>query len=178
MSSDEKLIKACIAGKKRAQRAFYNTFAPKMFAVSLRYMADKEKAEDVLQDSFIKIFRNLKNFRSEGMLEAWIRRIVVNTAISQIKKDKKWIFEDQEDFEDSVLETDENVYMPDADTVLSLFEQLPPGYRTVLNLYAVDDYSHKRIADELKISVNTSKSQLRKARRMLRKLIDSLEEVE
>lgn len=171
--NDETLIQACVSGNEKAQFQLFGQFAPKMMAVCMRYSENREMAEDVLQDSFVKVFKNLKKFTNEGSLEGWIRRIVVNTALDTIRKNKKRKYDSQiesvsylapqDDFiEESLMAKD----------LMKIINQLPSGYKVVFNLYAIDGYSHKEIAETLKISENTSKSQYSRARAQLREILE------
>ena len=171
--NDETLVKECVSGNVKAQRQLFDRFAPKMLGVVMRYINDKERAEDVLQDSFIKVFKNLYKFEHSGSLEGWIRRIMVNTALDQIRKNKK---------RQNNVELDDDGYFElkhesnaeeilQAESLLKLVQSLPEGYRTVFNLFAIEGYSHKEIAKELGITENTSKSQYSRAKSTLRELL-------
>jgi RNA polymerase sigma-70 factor (ECF subfamily) len=158
------------------QEELYRRFSPRMYAVCLRYAANAEEAEDILQEGFIKIFKKLDSFRSEGSFEGWIRRIFVNTAIEHFRR-KKYLQPVTEKEETSI----EGKYVTVLDSLaerdmLGLVQQLSPGYRTVFNMYVVEGYTHKEIADMLGISEGTSKSQLSRAKTilqdMVRKFID------
>src|SRR5690606_19484611 len=146
----------------------YRKYARVMFHVCLSYCADRDQAKDILQEAFIKAFRNLGTFKTGNSLEGWLRRIVVNTAIDQLRKSRKWSFitstgqlDDPEDMEELP------VFPYSTDQVLGLIRELPPGARTVFNLFALDDLSHKEIASRLNISEGTSKSQYKRARDLL-----------
>jgi RNA polymerase sigma factor (sigma-70 family) len=183
MVPDQKLIEGCIEGKRKAFALLYRRYAAGMLGVCLRYCRNRAEAEDVLQEGFIKVFGNIGNFRKEGSLEGWIRRIVVNTAIDHYNKMNREGY--PVNIED-INETDlgEEPEQPDEDTLfredfseddlLAVIQQLPNGYRVVFNMYAVEGFSHQEIADTLNISVNTSKTQLFKARRWLRKSLAGL----
>ena len=158
------------------QEELYRRFSPRMYAVCLRYAGNAEEAEDILQEGFIKIFKKLSSFRSEGSFEGWIRRIFVNTAIEHFRR-KKYLQPVTEKEETSI----EGKYVSVLDNlaeqdILGLVQQLSPGYRTVFNMYVVEGYTHKEIADMLGISEGTSKSQLSRAKvilqEMVRKFID------
>lgn len=173
------LIQGCIAGERRMQEELYNRFSPKMFAVCLRYAGNADDAQDILQDGFVKIFKNLSRFRSEGSFEGWIRRIFVNTAIEHLRRRKflKPIDEKEENTipykEVTVLDS-----LGEKD-IMNLISQLSPGYRTVFNMYVVEGYTHKEVGDILGISEGTSKSQLARARMILQeKVVKFLEEVD
>ena len=163
-------------GNRRMQEELYRRFSPRMYAVCLRYAGSAEEAEDILQEGFIKIFKKLDSFRSEGSFEGWIRRIFVNTAIEHFRR-KKYLQPVTEKEETSI----EGKYVTILDSlaerdILGLVQQLSPGYRTVFNMYVVEGYTHKEIADMLGISEGTSKSQLSRAKTilqdMVRKFID------
>lgn len=169
--SDRDLIQGCIDGNRRMQEELYKRFAPKMYAVCLRYAGKAEEAEDILQDGFIKIFRKLSGFRSEGSFEGWIRRIFVNTAIEHFRRKNylQPITEQEEDHIDgkylSVLDS-----LAEKD-IISLIQDLSPGYRTVFNMYVIEGYTHKEIGDSLGISEGTSKSQLSRAKGILQDMV-------
>lgn len=153
------------------QRELYQRFAPKMYAVCLRYAGNAEEAEDILQEGFIKIFNKIGSFRSEGSFEGWIRRIFVNTAIEQFRK-KNYLKPITEVEENTV----EGKYLSVLDTlaekdIIQLVQQLSPGYRTVFNMYVVEGYTHKQISEILGISEGTSKSQLSRAKLILQDLV-------
>lgn len=158
-------------GNRKMQYELYQRFAPKMYGVCLRYAANAEEAEDVLQEGFIKVFKKLYSFRSEGSFEGWIRRIFVNTAIEQFRR-KAYLQPITEREEASV----EGNYLSVLDNlaerdIISLVQQLSPGYRTVFNMYVVEGYTHKEIAEALGISEGTSKSQLSRAKLILQDLV-------
>lgn len=138
-----------------------------MYAICLRYTKNTDDAQDMLQDGFMKVFLNLKNFRSEGSFEGWIRRIMVNTILEKFRKGKAIQF--QEELDSAVMATESFDVLDNisVEEIMSIVSQLAPGYRTVFNLYAVDGYTHKEIADELGISEGTSKSQLARARKII-----------
>lgn len=173
--NEESLFKACFAGDPKGQRLLFDTYAPKMLAVAMRYIKDKERAEDVLQDAFVKVFQNIQKFKLEGSLEGWIRRIVVNTALDQIRKDKKH----QTDLElDGVAfelpelsHTEEKLQ---AEYLMKLVHALPDGYRMVFNLYAIEGYSHKEIAEMMGVTESTSKSQYSRAKNAIREVLEKL----
>jgi RNA polymerase sigma factor (sigma-70 family) len=174
--ADIKLLEGCKAGKRHFQSLLYNRYARSLFAVCLRYSGNHAAAEDLLQDCFIKIFRNIVDFRGEGSLEGWMKRIVINTALTEYrKKSKNLVFigidsigevanEEESDADFSLQVTPEN-----AKKLMSFIQKLPAGYKHVFNLYVFEDYTHKEISEALGISANTSKSQLAKARKFLQK---------
>ena len=167
----KRIIAGCKAGKPKAQRALYELFAAKMMAVCYRYARDEAEAEDILQDSFVKIFKKIENYEDKGSLEGWIRRIVVNTAIDLLRKRKH---------QKKELELNEAITEEISADVLDQLEleflykiihALPPGYRMVFNLYAIEGYSHAEIGKQLNISESTSRSQYTRARAMLKQRI-------
>lgn len=165
------LISGCIDGDRRMQEELYRRFSPRMYAVCLRYAGSAEEAEDILQEGFIKIFKKLNTFRSEGSFEGWIRRIFVNTAIEHFRR--KRYLQPVTDKEENTLEGN---YLSVLDNlaerdILELVQQLSPGYRTVFNMYVVEGYTHKEIGDMLGISEGTSKSQLSRAKVILQDMV-------
>lgn len=170
--SDSDLIAGCIRGDRKMQYELYQRYSPKMFGVCLRYAGNTEEAEDVLQEGFIKIFKKIDSFRSEGSFEGWIRRIFVNTAIEHFRR-KSYLQPITEREESTV----EGQYVSVLDSlaekdIIKLVQQLSPGYRTVFNMYVVEGYTHKQIADLLGISEGTSKSQLSRAKIILQDLVN------
>lgn len=154
------------------QEELYKRFSPKMYAVCLRYANNSEDAQDLLQEGFIKIFRNLHRFRAEGSFEGWIRRVFVNTAIEHYRKKSAQLSSVSEKEENTIEDTDitalDNLAEKD---ILNLIQELSPGYKTVFNLYVVEGYSHKEIGEMLGISEGTSKSQLARAKAILQKKV-------
>jgi RNA polymerase sigma-70 factor (ECF subfamily) len=176
MTVDKNIIEGCIAGKRSAQHQLYNKYSPGMLGVCLRYCRTLEDAEDVLQDGFIKVFKSIKSYRGEGTLGSWIKRIMINTALSQVKKNLNFTFEKAglTEINEPQDQTEEEIeFHPVSPEVLIKFiQEMPAGYRTVLNLYVFEEYSHKEIAGLLNISENTSKTQLFKARKFLRNKLE------
>jgi RNA polymerase sigma-70 factor (ECF subfamily) len=172
---DSALVKKCLNGDQRAQRMLFEKFAPKMLGVCMRYSKNSEQAEDVLQDGFVKVFTKLNYYKGDGSLEGWIRRIIVNTALDQIRKNTKFQDNVALDDVDYRLELKGNV-LEDlaAEDLLELINEMPEGYKIVFNMFAIEGYSHKEIAKELKISENTSKSQYSRARSYLKKKLEEL----
>jgi RNA polymerase sigma-70 factor (ECF subfamily) len=171
MISESDLIEGCIKGDRKMQYELYERYAPKMYGVCLRYAANNEEAEDILQEGFIKVFKKIGSFRSEGSFEGWIRRIFVNTAIEQFRK--KTYLQPITEQEESTIE---GKYLSVLDSlaekdIIELVQQLSPGYRTVFNMYVVEGYTHKQIAEALGISEGTSKSQLSRAKLILQELV-------
>ncbi|WP_107038501.1 RNA polymerase sigma factor [Brumimicrobium mesophilum] len=168
-----KQISDFINGDKKAFDCIYEQFAPAMFAVCIRYTHCKDDAQEVLQISFIKIYEARNSFNEERPLAPWIKSIVINSAINFLKKQRKMVLSSNEnDFSNNVEWTYPEIQKDDLKGRLMLvLQQLPDGYRTVFNLFVLDNLSHIEIAEHLGISVGTSKSQLSKARSMIQKLI-------
>ena len=165
------LIRGCLEGNRRMQEELYHRFSPRMYAVCLRYAGNAEEAEDILQEGYIKIFKKLDTFRSEGSFEGWIRRIFVNTAIEHFRR-KRYLQTVSEKEENTIEGNDISVLdKMAAKDIIALIKELSPGYRTVFNMYVVEGYTHKEIADMLGISEGTSKSQLSRAKVILQSLV-------
>jgi RNA polymerase sigma factor (sigma-70 family) len=170
--SESDLIEGCIQGDRRMQEELYRLFAPKIYAVCLRYSNNTEDAQDLLQEGFIKVYRNLHRFRAEGSFEGWIRRVFVNTSIEHFRKKSAKLSMVSEKEESTIEDNDISALESLAEKdVINIIQELSPGYRTVFNLYVVEGYSHKEIGDMLGISEGTSKSQLARAKAVLQKKI-------
>ena len=166
---DITLVNECVKGNARAQRMLFDKFAGKMMTVCLRYAKNTDQAEDVLQDGFVKVFMKLSDFKKEGSLEGWIRRIMVNTALDQIRKEVK--FKGDLDIEDVGYKLENNAFIEEemmAEDLMKLVRAMPDGYRVVFNMFAIEGYSHAEIAETLGVTENTSKSQYSRARAYLR----------
>jgi RNA polymerase sigma factor (sigma-70 family) len=166
--TEELILQGCINNVATAQQLLYDKYSPKMLAVCYRYARNKDDAEDMLQESFIKVFTQIKQFRGEGLMESWIRRIIVHTCINSLKKNKK--FSESVDLihaQSSKANTDEPTAVMQAKQIIDCIRLLPLGYRTVLNLYAIEGYSHKEIGELLDIEESTSRSQYTRAKVML-----------
>lgn len=171
----------CKRNDLKSQEQVYKMFYGKMMAVCRRYTNNEDQAKDILQNGFIKVFRNIENFNFEGSFEGWVRRIVVNTAIDFFRRKKKdylLMNENQslEDFEESLLDEeeadeDEGKIPFNVNDVIRAMQKLSPAYRTVFNLYVFEDLAHKEIAQQLDISIGTSKSNLAKAKANLKKIL-------
>ena len=174
--TEEELIKRCLKQDFKGQREVYNRYSGKMMGVCLRYIKDRGEAEGVMVGGFIKVFEKIGQYKGDGAFEAWIRRIMVNDSLTYIRKHKAMSVE---------VDLDQARHEPDYDylagqleeaDLMELIHQLPVGYRTVFNMYAIEGYSHKEIADMLDISENTSKSQLSRARSWLQQRLHESEE--
>jgi RNA polymerase sigma factor (sigma-70 family) len=165
--NEKELIQKCINQDPVSQRLLYERYSGIMYAVCLRYSTDADHAKDLLQEGFIRVFGHLGSYKFEGSFEGWVRRIFVNTAIENYRRNQKGkYFEEYDDKHDRSVSPDavSNLNMEE---LISLIQKLPDGYRTVFNLYVIEGYSHKEIAEELGITESTSKTQLRKARIVL-----------
>ena len=170
---DNTLVKECLNENPKAQKALFDKFAPKMLSVCLRYIKNTEKAEDVLQDGFIKVFVNLLNYKHSGVLEWWIRRIIVNTCLDELKKNKKLLLNISVEEVEYKLESNDFVLeQMMADDLLKLIQSMPEGYRVIFNMFAIEGYTHQEIATKLGISESTSKSQYFRARAYLKNRIE------
>lgn len=169
------LIEKCLKKDRKAQYEFYEKHAPRLYGVCLRYSKTTIDAEDILQEGFIKIFRYLGNYRGEGSFEGWLRRIMVTTAMNYYKKKNLMNREvEPESIRIPLYSDHEIVSEMSHKELLSFIHDLPHGYRTVFNLNTIEGYSHKEIGEIMQISVNTSKSQLSRAKSSLRKRIETL----
>ncbi len=171
MKELEQLIKDCVAGKQKAQAQLYHMFNAKMYGVCLRYAKDSTEAEDNLQDGFIKVFTNLKNFRNDGSLEGWIRRIMINVSLEKIRKQHLMYPVEDVAIYDSINYSDDVISKISADDLMKLIQELSPRYRLVFNLYVIEGLSHQEIAKEMSITQGTSKSNLARAREILKKKV-------
>ena len=170
--SFKRLVKACLEGNREAQRTLYESLSPKMFPVCLRYMGSREEAEDVLQEGFVTLFSKLDSYSGKGSFEGWARKIFVNTALMQLRKND--VLKESEDLEGAwdISSQDPTIIQNIGyQELLEIIESLPPGFRTVFNMYVIEGYSHKEIGEALGISENTSRSQLQRARMILQKKI-------
>ncbi|MBO7117886.1 MAG: RNA polymerase sigma factor [Bacteroidales bacterium] len=168
----KRLLKACIKGDREAQKTLYESLSPKMFPVCLRYMSSREEAEDVLQEGFVTLFSKLDSYSGKGSFEGWARKIFVNTALMQLRKND--VLKESEDLEGAwdISSQDPTIIQNIGyQELLELIESLPPGFRTVFNMYVIEGYSHKEIGEALGISENTSRSQLQRARVILQKKV-------
>ncbi|MCF8368510.1 MAG: sigma-70 family RNA polymerase sigma factor [Bacteroidales bacterium] len=177
MAVERKIVEDCIVGKRRAQTKLYKYFAPGMLGLCMRYSKSREEAEDILQEGFIKVFTNINKLKEISALASWIRSIMINTAITHLKKNKIY-FEPISDSNYPSEVQDDIIFEPvDQNTLIQIIQNLPDGYRTVLNLYVFEGYMHKEISNLLNISENTSKSQLSKARKMVRLKLDEINKI-
>lgn len=168
-AKETELIDGCRRQDRQAQKRLYEMYSSKMYALCCRYIREKMEAEDVLITAFTKIFDRIDQFKGDGSFEGWIRRVVVNESLSYLRKNKNMYVEVEMEAADREPDFDQLESHLQAEDLMKMIEALPSGYRIVFNLYAIDGYSHKEIADQLGISENTSKSQLSRARAALQK---------
>ncbi len=169
MPIENHIIEACLQNDRRAQKQLYEYFSGKLFVVAMRYMKNRESAEDVLQESFVKVFRHLDTFRFDCPIEAWLRKIVVNTALKALKKNANWALSLEGDFmiEESLHYSNEGFNELGYQELMAMIHDLPDGSRTIFNLYAIEGFKHHEIAELLGISEGTSKSQYSRAKSLL-----------
>lgn len=168
------IIKGCMEGHRIAQEQLYRIFSPKMYGVCMRYCRNRDEANDILQDGFIKVFEKIHQFRNQGSIEGWIRRIMVNTALEFFrKKSQVLVMEQVPEIND---ENDDDTWDLglSSNELLQLIQKLPDRYRMVFNLYVFEDLTHKEIAETMGISEGTSKSDLSRARALLQNKINLL----
>jgi RNA polymerase sigma factor (sigma-70 family) len=170
---DKALVEGCAKGERPAQQELFNRFSGKMLSVCKRYAENQEEAEDMLQEGFLKVFVKIEFFKNEGSLEGWIRRIMVNTALDLLRKNKN--LKNNVDLETTynLSSNQENALQSlGAEELMKMLNEMPVGYRTVFNLFVIEGYSHKEIGEMLEISENTSKSQFSRARAHLKNLLE------
>lgn len=178
----QELVAGCIENDRKSQRLLYEMFYGKMMGVCLRYANDSNQAKDILQDGFIKVFRNLERYNFSGSFEGWVRRIMVNTAIDYFRKSRSshvLLLPDEEGIEGVEDETEEMEFEinpteePDftMQDIISAMQELSPAYRAVFNLFVMENRSHQDIAEELNVSIGTSKSNFSKAKANIRKIL-------
>ena len=175
---DLKLIESCREGDRAAQKVLYERLAPRMFPVCIRYIGDREAAEDVLQDGFVTLFTRLDSYKGEGSFEGWARKIFVTTALMELRRKDALKMSDELDvvrgMKSETVSQLQNIGYKD---LMNLITQLPPGFRTVFNLYAAEGFTHKDIGEMLGISETTSRTQLSRARAWLQNKIKEIENV-
>ncbi|MEZ4799669.1 MAG: sigma-70 family RNA polymerase sigma factor [Flavobacteriales bacterium] len=180
MDEIKDIIEGCVRGEKRFQDRLFKKYASLLFGICLRYAKNKMEAEDVLQEVFVKIYQNIQSYHHDGSFEGWLRRIAVNTSITQYRKNLKHAY--QEDIDDVYLGNKPDLIVHEdheftKEELMHCIEKLPQGYKTVFNLYVVEGFMHKEIADMLGIDVNTSKSQLSRAKTYLQRELTLLSNI-
>ncbi|MDD5569951.1 MAG: sigma-70 family RNA polymerase sigma factor [Bacteroidales bacterium] len=169
------LIEGCKAGKRSFETELFNKYASAMLGICMRYARNKDEAEDIAQEGFVKVFLKIKEFRHEGSFEGWMKKIMVNTALNYHRNNLKHFFHKDIDEIEDRYETEEENYEEvnlREKELIEIIQSLPEGYRVVFNLYVFEEYGHKEIAESLGITESTSKSQLFKARRYLKKKVN------
>ncbi|MBP9069763.1 MAG: sigma-70 family RNA polymerase sigma factor [Bacteroidia bacterium] len=171
------IVNRCKQNDPKAQEILFNSFSKSLYGICCRYLKNRDDAEDVLQDSFIKILLNINQYRGEGNFEGWMKRITVNTALTYLKEKQKIKFETADKLyivDEPEEEIDQDIK---AEYILECLNELPMGYRTIFNLYLIEGFSHKEIAEQLGIKEATSRSQYSKGRQYLIELINKKEEI-
>ena len=175
---DHRLKDSCIKGDRASQKALYDRLAPRMFPLCIRYVCDRSLAEDVLQDGFVTLFTRLQDFKGEGSFEGWARKIFVTTALMNLrKKDALKMSEDLELARGMKADNTSQLQNLGYKDLMAMITELPTGFRTVFNMYAIEGYSHKEIGEILGISESTSRTQLSRARVWLQNKIKEREDV-
>jgi RNA polymerase sigma-70 factor (ECF subfamily) len=174
--SDQEIIKGCAKHDRKAQKVLYDKYSRFLMGICLRYASDRDEAEDILQDSFLKVFFNINDFSGTGSFIGWLRKVAVNTAITHYHKNLKFRYNidiDEYASSETGIESFEEDFFT-SDELYKVLNELSPGYRMVFNLYAVEGYKHKEIADMLGIDTNTSKSQYSRAKTVIRDRLGKL----
>lgn len=174
-NNEDVLVKECLKGKNIAQKVLYETHYKRMLGICYRYATNDLEAEDMLHEGFLKVFDKLDKFKQESKLSTWITRVITNNCIDILRKNKRDKLDFREDLPE-VVDTpefeEEEIAEFSCENLIEMMQDLPTGYRTVLMLYSIDGYTHEEIADKLKITAVTSRSQLSRARQMFRKIIE------
>ncbi|GGG16416.1 RNA polymerase sigma factor [Pontibacter amylolyticus] len=174
-SDEDKLIEGCIAGKRDMQRLLYDLYSRKMMAVCMRYAPTSFEAEDMMQEGFVKVFANIQNFKRDCPLEFWVRRIMINTALKQLRQKSLMTVSHETEEVGNIASEGVNLTGYSMDELLGMIQSLAPRYRMVFNLYAIEGYNHKEIGEMLGISEGTSKSQYSRARAILQGMLERQE---
>lgn len=167
----ETIIDRCRKKDKYAQAALYNWLSPKLLGLCVRYMQDRDEAEDVMQDAFVKIFTHLHSYKGTGSFEGWAKRIAANTALTALKKKNRIYFERNLTIVENIDFKEDEQQLVGLPEILACMDALPLGYRTIINLFLVEEFSHREIAEKLDIGESTSRSQYARARQALMKLL-------
>lgn len=175
---EKNLLEGCLKGDRSYQKALYEAYKVPLFRLCLRYAKDRMEAEDMLQNGFIKIFADLHQYKASGSLGGWLRKVMVNAALQHIRKYKKNRHTVDLEEVSNKFQSEEMAHANlNAEALTKLIQELPVGYRTVFNLYVIEGYAHREIAELLDINENTSKSQLSKAKATLRRMLEQLGEM-
>lgn len=177
MSNQQVLIQQCLKGERTAQKQLYNRYAPQMLGVCLRYAADRAEAEDMLQEGFLKVFQNLKDLRDYSQFGSWVQRIMVTTALMHLRSQRLVLCYSDDDASDLPEPTEDESATSNLsrEELLNLIQQMPPGFRAVFNLCAIEGFSHKEISEQLNITVGTVKSQYARAKSMLQRQVKEMD---
>ena len=174
MLSEADLVESCVRGNRTAQREFYDRYAGRMLTVCRRYVRTTAEAEDVLQEGFLKAFDNLKSFRFESALSAWLTTIMVRTAIN-LRRQKLYVMPVVDVIDSGLIDSDPSaISRLEAEQLITLIQELPDGCRVIFNMYAIEGFAHQEISEMLNISIGTSKSQYSRARQLLRDKISKM----
>ena len=174
MYNNRELINACKKNNGRAQEFLYKKFKKRLMGICIRYTNRREEAEDVFQESFIKIFKNIKNVQKPEYLERWMKHVTINTAINHFRKKSKMPFENIYEMDLESNEYENIIGEIDQGQLLNIIQSIPEGYKIIFQLYVIEGFTHKEIAKLLNISENTSKSQLNRAKKYLKKKLENL----
>jgi RNA polymerase sigma factor (sigma-70 family) len=177
--TERELIERCINKDRQAQKYLFEKYSTLFLGICIRYVKNRDEAEDVLQEGFIKIFRNIKEYKAFGSFEGWMKKIIINTSITHINRNLKHQY--HSDIDDIKEISVEEEYFEECDftgeELLNVIQSLSDGYKTVFNLYAIEGYKHKEIAEMLNIDVNTSKSQYSRAKKIIQNKLEELKEI-
>jgi RNA polymerase sigma-70 factor (ECF subfamily) len=169
MLNEDIILRNCIQNDRKAQKLLYENYAPVLLGICIRFTRNKDEAEDILQESFVKIFQNLSSFRKKSSMMSWMKKIVINTAITMYHRNLKhrhhYDIDDLRDRNAGTPELEDLEFT--REELLNVIRDLPPGYRMIFNLYAIEGYRHKEIAKKLQIDINTSKSQYSRAKKAI-----------
>lgn len=175
MYSENQIIEGCVKCNRKAQKMLFDKYSPVLFAICLRYSKNREEAEDVLQEGFVKIYSNIKQYKGNGSFEGWLKKIMVNTAISNYRNSLKYYYHEEiGDLSEDISDEGEPEYEYSFADLMRIINELPDGYRVIFNMYVIEEYKHKEIAEILDIDVGTSKSQFSRAKKMLQKKLFEL----
>jgi RNA polymerase sigma-70 factor (ECF subfamily) len=169
---EQQLVEGCIAGERKAQKALYDRYSRQMMSLCLRYVKDVETARDLLQEGFISVFSHIDKFKGDGLLDAWVRKIFVNGALESLRKHD--ILKEAVDIEDGMLAgviDESTISQMSATELMDCVKNLPGGFRTIFNMFAIEGYTHREIGEIMGISESTSRSQYMRARQKLQKMI-------
>jgi len=177
--SDREIIEGCLKHSRKAQQLLYDKYSRFLLGICLRYASDRAEAEDILQDVFVRVFFNIDEYSGTGSFAGWLRKVAVNTAITNYHRTMKHRYhvdiDEYKSMETGSVSFEEDLFS--ADELGRVLNELPPGYKMVFNLYAIEGYKHREIAEMMKIDVNTSKSQYSRARAMLREKLSHLRDL-